>query len=65
MNETTFAAFIIIAAIGLFFTSFEKKQKDELEFPEVDSKPVIKELLKQDKKKVSQKPNCKRRGIIQ
>ena len=65
MNETTFAAFIVIAAIGLFFTSFEKKQKDELEFPKIDSKPVVKELLQQDKKKNIQKTNCKRRGIIQ
>ena len=65
MNETTFAAFIVIAAIGLFFTSFDKKEKDELEFPQIASKPVVKELLQQDKKKSAQKSNHRRRGVIQ
>ena len=37
MNETTFAAFIVIAAIGLFLTSTPETKKEELTFPEVDS----------------------------
>ena len=64
MNETTFAAFIVIAAIGLFLTSTPETKKEELTFPEVDSKPIVSKLLKEDKRRgSSRQANHKSRKI--